>query len=197
VLSFLLEQPLRLGGTLVVLWIAAGVAWWMTQHKIWKQIVFLGAPSLALLMALNLFVVTEREDLFRFMNSVTTDVTKQRLTGLLRHLDPDYNFEGVTYAMLASKIRRSWKKYKFANVRILKWSYQREGAGEYSIQFACKAFLEVGGYPYAVDRTEWKFYVRKEKQKWRVTQITPIEFTHRSNDQAGALTLKTILRSFR
>ena len=198
-LSFLLEQPLRLGGTLVVLWVAAGVVWWITQQSWWKKVTVFGVPTIVVLLGLNLFVVTEREDLLRFMNSVITDVTQQRLSGLMNHIDSDYNFEGVTYDMLSSKISRSWKKYKFTNVQILKWSYERKEAGEYDIQFACKAFLLVGGYPYAVDKTEWKFRVikDKEKQRWLVTQITPIEFTSRSSDQAGVLTLKNIIRSFR
>ncbi len=198
--SFLFEQPLRLLFTCLFLLGVSGFISWVTQFQLWRRITLVGIVVTALLMTLNVKVETEHEEMRGFIGMLFSQVSQQRLGGLLDLLDPGYDYDQVTYETLVTAITTRWKRYSFTSFQLRKWSYKRRKKGTYDIQFACKAWISAGdGGSYPIEKTEWRIRVRRateKKVKWQIQQIEPIELTIPLLD-SGNLSLKRLLRTYR
>lgn len=193
--SLLLEQPMRLGGLLVVMWIGALLAWRLTADDLWKRVATFGGIAAVCLVIVNVTVHTEREQLDAFLHQLLQRMVKQGLPGALDSISPAYNHDGVTFAFIKKQLQGRHSQWQFARIDRKKWSYKKDGANKLTIELTCRPYLQLGGLPRPMEPSTWSLRAQREPatRTWLITRITPIELTL-PMDAGRAGSLKQLLR---
>lgn len=177
--ALLFEQPVRLCIVLVVLLVSAGVSWRITTDDRLKWATFALGVLLPLLMALNVMIQTEKEQMHAFLFGMISDIKKQRLAGLVPHLSTSYQHEEVSFSYLREKLEGPLGKWKLVQLEVTKWHYKRLDPQHIDLSFTCKGRIMLATYPQTLEPSTWRLRLHRPPRtaKWLITQINPIEVT--------------------
>ncbi len=141
----------------------------------WLSFLALLAAVTLLCVVASVLIETKRERIARVITQAKEALEKGDVAEMLRSVSPDFQQEGLDKDGLGELMRSCLRAYGHPTIRLWVRQLKLEGESvtcELSVRFAFPEYH--GGIREILSRSRWRVSLRKQNDRWLITELTPL-----------------------
>jgi hypothetical protein len=168
--NVLLESPLKLMATIIMVEAALATVWWFRPGRVESWVVVGGLVVGAVLLVVQHVVVTDREQIEQILRDLALAVDCEEVDTVLAAMDDRCDVDGMDKRQLAERLRSAFEHSDIDEVKILESDVTVEGdTAKVFIRVHCR--VRSPEVPYDYHLSAWDLRFVRRGNRWLISQV--------------------------